>query len=335
MVGENTASARAPAITAHEPLDTSPSLENHAGHRLRHRRPPPVRGREEVLRRQEGTRRDARESGKRHRDSAVLFRPRRKNPASRLPARHAAATDRRPIPPSRSRSAGCRRQARCARQGGLVHRLPREHGAFRDDASSRPRSVRSEALNRSRDKRDFSATRRSSGTAHADRDRADREPRASGDDPARQPRRASLTFPVHARSLLSRSTDRVHQHRGVPFRGPLRPRAHREQELRRRRFVRQDGRGGAPPRAVARPRRFHHRRCRRLGLPRAHHLRGRDPRPEGGGLLLSLRREGRRISFLTRSEEMTDDDECEHECVRGAIATRSATGGFRRRGVRE
>ena len=158
MVGENTASARAPAITAHEPLDTSPSLENHAGHRLRHRRPPPVRGREEVLRRQEGTRRNARESAKRHRDSAVLFRPRRKNPASRLPARHAAATDRRPIPPSRSRSAGCRRQARCARQGGLVHRLPREHGAFRDDASSRPRSVRSEALNRSRDKRDFSAT---------------------------------------------------------------------------------------------------------------------------------------------------------------------------------
>jgi len=61
-VRENTASARAPAITAHEPLDTSPSLENHAGHRLRHRRPPPVRGREEVLRRQEGTPRTARAS---------------------------------------------------------------------------------------------------------------------------------------------------------------------------------------------------------------------------------------------------------------------------------
>jgi hypothetical protein len=39
-----------------------------------------------------------------------------------------------PSPISRSRSAGCRRQARCARQGGLVPRLPREHGAFRDDA---------------------------------------------------------------------------------------------------------------------------------------------------------------------------------------------------------
>ena len=147
MVKENTASANAPSITAHEPLDTPPSLENHAGHRLRHCRPPPVRGREEVLRRQEGTRRTARALGKRHLDSAVLFRPRRKNPVSRVPARHAAATDRRPIPPSRSRSVGCRRQARCARQGGLVPRLPREHGASRGDASSHPSARPARALN--------------------------------------------------------------------------------------------------------------------------------------------------------------------------------------------
>ena len=289
MVGENTASARAPAITAHEPLDTSPSLENHAGHRLRHRRPPPVRGREEVLRRQEGTRRDARESkGKRHRDSAVLFRPRRKNPASRLPARHAAATDRRSIPPF---SFAIRRlspsSAMCASRRTGPSAPPRTRCVSRRCVrlDVRVPSAR-QAL-----KRDFSATDDAlRERAHADRDRADHTPRASGDDPALHTRRASLTFPVHSYRVRSHRepTDRVHQHRGVPFRGPLRPRAHREQELRRRRFVRQDGRGGAPPRAVARPRRFHHRRCRRLGLPRAHHLRGRDPRPEGGGLLLSV-----------------------------------------------
>lgn len=209
MVGENTASARAPAITAHEPLDTSPSLENHAGHRLRHRRPPPVRGREEVLRRQEGTRRDARESkGKRHRDSAVLFRPRRKNPASRLPLmRHAAATDRRPIP---NLAFAIRRlspsSAMCASRRTGPSAPPRTRCVSRRCVrlDVRVPSAR-QAL-----KRDFSATDDAlRERAHADRDRADHTPRASGDDPALHTRRASLTFPVHSYRVRSHRVQQI------------------------------------------------------------------------------------------------------------------------------
>ena len=81
-------------------------------------------------------------------------------------------------------------------------------------------------------------------------------------------------------------SDRLHQHRGVPLRRPLRPRAHREQKLRWRGLV-HDGRGGASARAVARPGWLHDRGRRRVGVPRAHHLRGRDPRPAGEGFLLS------------------------------------------------
>ena len=59
-------------------------------------------------------------------------------------------------------------------------------------------------------KRDFSATDDAlRERAHADRDRADHTPRASGDDPALHTRRASLTFPVHSYRVRSHRVQQI------------------------------------------------------------------------------------------------------------------------------
>jgi len=124
-----------PVISAHDPLDTTPSLENHAGHRLPDRRPPPVRGREEVLHRQEG----ACSLGARVRENAIGETPCRvllardgKIPRPEPPRATPEELTDLPLLSASSRSTGYRRQARRARQGGLVPRLPRERGAYLD-----------------------------------------------------------------------------------------------------------------------------------------------------------------------------------------------------------
>ena len=189
------------------------------------------------------------DAASRHERRVDFARSRRKNRASRVPAasRPRRLTDAPAPVPSRSRSAGRRRQARRARQGGLVPRLPGERGARARETPASPSSTPSRGGNHRLFF--FSPRRRSRNNPNSAR----RPPRIAPRAPLPRPpeRRAD------ARALSSRrspsSTDRLHQHRGVPLRRPLRPRAHREQELRWRGLV-HDGRGGASARAVARPR---------------------------------------------------------------------------------
>ena len=85
-----------PVITAHPPLDPTPSFDQNAGHLLRHLSPPPVRGREEVLRREEGTPRAGTSIGKMANLACRVFLATKGDFLSRLPtpACHALGPDR-------------------------------------------------------------------------------------------------------------------------------------------------------------------------------------------------------------------------------------------------